>query len=192
MAAVALCALAPGPDAAGDDAARALRLEQVLDAFAAHKRIDARFEERKDLAALERPLHSRGLLRYRAPSRMEKQTLEPQPESFAVDGDWLDRYTEGGGWERHYLPSQPLIAALMAAVQGVLAGDAAVLARYYHVSVEGAPQAWRIVLRPREDGLAELVDAIALDGSGGSLARVETAETGGDTTVMTISDWRAE
>ncbi|MCB1778144.1 MAG: outer membrane lipoprotein carrier protein LolA, partial [Candidatus Competibacteraceae bacterium] len=72
-------------------------LSQVMAALAAVPSVEATFREEKTLAMLQEPLVTHGILYYRAPAYLRKQTLEPQPEDLQADGDWLTLEMPGQG-----------------------------------------------------------------------------------------------
>ncbi len=148
----------------------------------------ARFSERKELAILNEPLESSGTLVYRAPGRLEKHTLAPERESLVLDGKDLVLENTARGWRKTFaLHEHPVIWALVESIRSTLAGDLPTLQRFYEVELEGSEPAWQLRLRSREPGMKAVVDVIRVSGSGTSVSRIETVETGGDRSVMTIS-----
>jgi hypothetical protein len=147
--------------------------------------INARFSERKELAVLEDPLLLTGTLRYNAPHYLQKHTLTPHDERYTVEQDWLTIETSEG--QRNlYLPGHAEVGALVEAIRATLAGDLATLQRHYLLQLAGQPTAWTLRLEPLAEQMAEYVSAIIFHGRGAQVLNVETLETGGDRSVMTI------
>jgi len=161
-------------------------LQQLMESLAAVKSVQATFREEKDLAILQQPLVTTGILRYRAPSYLNKQTLKPQAESYEVDEEWLviDSPTEGR--RNVNLRGYPLIRALVEAIRGTLAGDLRTLERYYQVQLQGQPADWTLRLHPTDKELAKHVNAIMIQGQDNRVLKVETLETDGDRSIMTV------
>jgi outer membrane lipoprotein-sorting protein len=171
---------------AGQATASPWSLRQLMESLAAVKSVQATFREEKDLAILQQPLETTGILRYRAPSYLKKQTLTPQAESYEVDEEWLviDSPTEGR--RNVNLRGYPLIRALVEAIRGTLAGDLRTLERYYQVQLQGQPADWTLRLRPTDKELAEHVNAVIIQGQDNRVLKVETLETDGDRSIMTV------
>lgn len=161
-------------------------LQQLMKSLAAVKSVQATFREEKELAILQQPLVTTGILRYQAPSYLKKQTLQPQAESYEVDEEWLviDSATEGR--RNVNLRGYPLIRALVEAIRGTLAGDLRTLEHYYQVQLQGQAAGWTLRLRPTDKELAEHVNAIIIQGQDNRVLKVETLETDGDRSIMTV------
>jgi hypothetical protein len=70
--------------------------------------------------------------------------------------------------------------------RGTLAGDLETLNRYFDLALSGPMDGWRLRLTPRRAELAEYLSAVVMHGSGGKVLRVETLESSGDRSVMTV------
>ncbi len=161
-------------------------LEQLMPALAAVKAKDATFREQKQVAFLQQPLVTAGTLRYRAPAYVSKQTLQPHQEIYEIDEDWLTIETSMEGRRQLYLPGYPLLRAFAEAIRATLAGDLAALERYYRVQLQGQATAWTLRLQPTGQEMAEHVSAIVIQGQHEQVLSVETLETGGDRSLMTV------
>lgn len=146
----------------------------------------ARFVERKYLQMTTAPLQSSGILRYVAPDRLEKQTLLPQPSRLTIAGEQLSVERPGEPIREISLRERPEIGALVAGVRATMAGDLGTLNRFYTTSLHGGTASWQLDLSPREPRIREWVSIIRITGSGDTLTRVETLESDGDRTEMTI------
>jgi outer membrane lipoprotein-sorting protein len=160
------------------------RLMQMLASVQASQ---ATFTEVKVMANLTRPLQDSGRLTYRRPSHLEKVTVEPLAERLVVDGDRLT-LAEGGAAPRVIdLNAEPVIRGLVDAIRGTLSGDLALLRRAYQVSMQGDVSAWRLILIPTDPSVAQLIVSTTIEGTGTSLRVVQTRQTNGDDTRMTIT-----
>lgn len=148
----------------------------------------ATFQEVKYFAALDRPLRSEGRLYFRRPGHLEKITTAPRPESLVVDGETLTLTEPGAAPVVLRLADRPELEALVDAVRAPLAGDLALMRRYYAVSAEGSLQAWRITLQPDDPGRRHLVRRILIDGNGGDIAMIRVEQANGDTDIMQVTE----
>ncbi len=172
VAAGLLFALGASTAVAADafDAAALMRM------LAANRESRADFIEKKYIAAVDRPVESSGTLAYVAPSRFEKRTVKPKPETLVVDGDTLS--IERGGTKRSIaLSSYPEAAAFTGSIRSTLAGDHAALARDYKVQLDGTPAQWRLTLLPSDPKIAALVSRVTMTGAvAAGTARIDTIE----------------
>jgi outer membrane lipoprotein-sorting protein len=182
---VALAACAPPALAS---AAAEWGVEQLMQALGAVRSSKARFVERKHMAILSAPLESSGALIYIAPSRLEKHTLAPRTESLVLEGEELTIAGDKRDQRRRLnLQDYPLARAFVESIRSTLAGDLPTLTRYYRVELEGGERRWRLRLKPSEPGMQEVVSEIRISGEYGSINAIETIETNGDRSVMTIT-----
>ena len=145
----------------------------------------SRFVEEKSFAALTTVLRSEGTLAFRKPDHLEKVTTSPQYESLVVDGD---RLVVGAGNDAPRvveLAGQPAIRTLIDTLRGALSGDLTALRRTYAVSGTGTPADWRIVLRPLDPAVGQLVREVRLTG-GADIGRIETVAANGDLDTVTV------
>jgi len=152
------------------------------------KKSNATFVERKYLSMLKTPLEFSGTLVYSAPGHLEKYTLLPKPESLVLDQDKLV-VQSGDGRKKHTLSLQdyPVIWAFVESFRSTLAGDMETLNRFYSVTLEGHPKQWLLILRPVDAQMKNLVSEIRINGSLEQISTIETRESGGDYSVMSIS-----
>jgi len=146
-----------------------------------------RFVETRHLAILTRPLEMKGTLSYERPNRLSKHVEAPYDELMTVHGDSATLVNKTKGEQRVVsLRDQPAMAALVESVRATLAGDLPQLEKHYRVKFSGAREAWTMQLVPRAAQVKSYVDTITLAGAGARVTRIETLETSGDRSVMTI------
>ena len=174
---------------ADSDSARSTQwgLGQLMQSLAQVKSIKGQFVERKYLSILNAPLEFSGTLVYTAPSHLEKRTLLPKPESMVLDQDRLT-FERKNQRRSLVLQDYPVIWAFVEGIRSTLAGDLQTLNRFYRVSLEGNATQWHLVLVPSEMQMQGVVSEIHIDGSKNRVASIEIIETGGDHSVMTITE----
>ena len=167
--------------------AAAWTINELMHNLAQVKNSRATFVERKYLSILKTPLEYSGTLTYIAPGHLEKHTLLPKSESMVLDQNIL--VVQNGNAQKRTLslPDYPVIWAFVESIRSTLAGDIATLSRFYHVTLEGHPKQWLLILRPVDAQMKNLVSEIRISGSLEQISTIETRESGGDYSVMRIS-----
>lgn len=167
-------------------------IERLMQDLGQVKLAKGRFVERKHLAILTAPLESSGTLLYIAPDRLEKHTLGPRAETLVLEGEQLTIVTKGVGKapDRRRtvrLQDQPAIAVFVESIRSTLAGDLTLLRRLYEIALDGDERKWRLVLKPGDPKMRELVSEIRIGGSRSWIHSIEFLEAGGDRSVMSIT-----
>ena len=162
-------------------------LPQLMQSLARVKSASAQFTERKTVRMLSAPLVASGTLTYVAPDHMQKITLSPAPERFTLDGDQV---TIVGGPDNSThtfsVPDYPQIGGLVEGIRATLAGDLAALERSYAVRLTGGPSDWQLLLAPKDGELARFIKSVRIVGSDDRIHAVDTEESDGDHSDMTI------
>jgi outer membrane lipoprotein-sorting protein len=160
-------------------------LSALMLRFGAVKQATARFTERKYLHILEAPLEDSGVLIFAAPGSLQKNTLQPNAERLMIDGDTLTIEREGKT-ETLDLADYPELGGFIEGIRATLAGNLATLERLYDPQLDGSIEAWRLVLKPRDEKMRQLIQSIRISGRDVHIERIETLERDGDHTDMTI------
>ena len=161
-------------------------INELMHSLAQVKKSQATFVERKFISLLKAPLKYSGTLSYTAPGHLEKYTLLPKPESMVLDQNTL--VVQSGEAQKRALSLQnyPALWAFVESFRSTLAGDIATLNRFYHVTLEGHPKQWLLILRPVDTQMKNLVSEIRISGRLEQIDTIETRESGGDYSVMSI------
>lgn len=177
-----------GPKALADEQRDGqFTLESLMRALSEVESIDAAFRETRTVAVLNEPVILTGVLRYRAPDYVLKKVLLPRRESIEISGDQLFIDSSEDGTRSLRLEDYPAIGAFVESFRATLAGDLDSLRRHYRAALEGTSGRWRLRLEPIEPAIAEHVDAILIRGSASRVLRIETRQTDGSRSVMTIT-----
>jgi hypothetical protein len=178
--------LVPGAAAAADSST--WDVARLMQELAKVKTSKGRFVERRYLGILTAPLESSGTLLYVAPDRLEKRTLSPRVESVLLEGEQLTLESEQPKRRRSIrLEDYPAVGVFVESIRSTLAGDLAALKRLFDIALEGDERRWRMVLRPGEPKMQELVSEIRISGRGGTIGSIEFLEPNGDRSTMTIT-----
>ena len=182
LAAVVVHGAAAAAESSSWDVAR------LMQELAKVKTSKARFVERRYVGILTTPLESSGTLLYVAPDRLEKRTLAPRAESMLLEGERLTLESEQPKRRRSIrLDDYPAVGVFVESIRSTLAGDLAALKRLFDLALEGDERRWRLVLKPGEPSMQELVSEIRIGGSRGSIDSIEFLEPNGDRSTMTIT-----
>ncbi len=188
LALIAAAALRAMPVAAQAPApAPSWSLPDLMQRFAAVKTASAHFVERKYLHMLKEPIEDSGTLFYRAPAQLRKDTLKPQYEHLIVDHDLLTIERDDKS-QTLRLDDYPQIWAIIEGIRATLAGDRPALENYYRLNLEGNVDAWQLSLEPKDFKIKELIRVIRIFGSGAHIKRIDTEESDGDRSEMTITE----
>lgn len=166
----------------------AWNVARLMQELAKVKTSKARFVERRYVGILTAPLESSGTLLYVAPDRLEKRTLSPRAESVSLEGEQLTLESEQPKRRRSIsLAEYPAIGVFVESIRSTLAGDLAALKRLFDIALEGDERRWRMVLKPTDRNMQELLSEIRVGGSRGTIDSIEFLEPNGDRSTMTIT-----
>lgn len=152
----------------------------------------AHFTERKSLPMLSAPLQLSGTLAYRAPDYVRKTTAPPYAQNFVLQGGEITLTGQDGQTHHFSVAQDPEIGDLAEGIRAVLAGDLPALQRVFKVAYAGSPQAWRIVLTPKDKDLTHFVARIVVTGAGDEIRRIDTFGGDGSDSEMRITEDRRD
>jgi len=160
-------------------------IDQLMAALAKQPQGAATYTETKTIAMLEQPVESSGELLFVPPSRLEKRTLTPKPESMVLDGDTL---TLTRGRRTHVLRLQdyPQVAGMVESIRATLAGDRKALEKVYQLALSGDTERWSLTLTPLDARVGKVISRIRMDGTRARVRSIEILQADGDSSVMTI------
>ena len=166
-------------------------LVQLMQQRAQVTQARAHFTEQRNSAFFERPLILSGTLHYNSPARVEKQIDAPFKERYVADGDVLRIERAGKRPRTVSLREHPALWAFVESFRATLAGNLSTLQRFYELSLEGGREHWRLLLRPRNEQMRELVDSIKIEGTNADITAIEILEVGGDSSRLSIGPARS-
>lgn len=161
-------------------------LDGFLEDMASIPATDARFTETLTLDILEAPLTSHGSLSYRRPDYLIKKVESPEYMMLEVSEDRLVIET---GQDRHTfsLDARPEIRAFIESYRATLSGNRAVLEEYYEATLSGSREDWILQLQPKTAEMKSRIQHIELSGSGTQVQQIETLESSGGLSHMSIT-----
>jgi len=147
----------------------------------------AAFTEESRLAALAQPQESTGVLVYRRPDFLQKQTIAPRSENLVIDGAALT-LSRGDAAPRHLdLTEHPEIAAIITAIRAPLQGDLASLEQHFEPRLAGSFDNWQMVLVPSDAAGRRFLRYVVIDGAGTDLRQIRIVQANGDAQRLTLT-----
>jgi outer membrane lipoprotein-sorting protein len=158
----------------------------LMSLFATSKHIKADFAERKYLQILDTPVESSGELVFKAPSRLEKRTKLPRPETLLIEGNKVS--IERGSFKRVLsLDEFADMASLVQSLTATFRGDQPSIEQFFNWKLSGPVSRWQLILTPKSSKLFVTLREIRLSGDNSYVHTVETTLTDGDRSLMTLS-----
>lgn len=141
--------------------------------------VRGQFEQKKFIAALERPLISSGDFLIARERGVLWRTHKPFAQTLRLSRQEIVQ--EQGGQVRLHLTAErePAVRAINQVLFALFAGDLGALEKSFIVSGKLDSTQWRAVLRPASNSLAQLFKEIRIEGAG-HVQRVEILEANGD------------
>lgn len=146
----------------------------VLPELVRHDAAVGRFTQQRRLPELERPIESSGRFAYADERGLLWQVREPVASNLVIDADGVFRDGE------RVRDSQAL-AAIRPLFAGLFGGDLEGLERDFTVSRTDVDSGWRLVLEPRDAGLARALERLVIAGDAEPTRLVIESADGGRT-----------
>jgi hypothetical protein len=166
-------------------------LDAILDRMASTSGVEAVFEESKELALLEAPLETRGVIYFVPPDRFARFTTSPGFSALIVTGDDV-RLREGRDAEPIDLSGNPVARVFVENFVVLWSGDRERLQELYAPEFRGEPDAWELRLVPRRSPLADVIASITLRGDGDAMKEMLVEERDGDRTTTHFEATRSD
>lgn len=176
------------PQTQRDEGSNGWNVEQLLERLAKNRQMEVRFEETAFSNLLTEPLKTQGILRFTLPARLEKHVTAPYDERYLVEGDQVLFENKKKGRSRTLsLQDDAVLRAFVEAFRSTLANDVVTLRRFYHVTLQGEPRRWVLILNPLDNAVREVVESIQFSGEGQRVSSIEVLAADGDRSVMVIT-----
>jgi Outer membrane lipoprotein carrier protein LolA-like len=160
-------------------------INEVMRLLAMRQHGHVEFVEQHFLKMLSRPIESSGDLRYDAPDRLEKRTLQPHAEALILAGGVLtvERAHSRRVMDLH---AYPQVEPFIEGIRATMAGDRRALERVFKVDFAGSVARWTLTLIPLESSTKQSVAQVRIDGARDQLLKVEIRQIDGDRSLMTL------
>ena len=163
----------------------ALELSTILSASKVSPPARVAFEEQRHNALFDTPLQLFGYLEYLEPGVLRKVVESPFQESFLVESD---RILIVRGGESRALPFNRSneLAAILGAIEAILAGDASRIESIFEYEVTGTADSWTIDLVPKSRKIGRHPDSLRVSGDDGAVGQLLIYLHGGEWHSMNI------
>lgn len=184
-----LCVMLGRPAFAAAEAPRAgvLTLEILMQHFSTTRGVRAEFEERKQMALLQQPVVSRGVLYFVPPARMARHVREPLASSLIIEDDKLF-FRDDLGSEEMSLAERPEARELVGHFLVLFQGNLPALRKKYDIAFEAKAEQWQLTLRPRTFPAKSFIEFVQMVGNDRALLAMTLLETDGDRTDTLFSN----
>jgi len=157
----------------------------LMAALAARGDANATFTELRYVPVLDAPVRASGTLRFVAPDRLEKHTLQPRTESLILAGEQLT-LRQGTKTRTLALADLPDGGLAINSLRGTMAGNLAALRRGWTVTLHGDRRLWTLSLAPVSQAVAQVIESVMIEGRQDQIDRIEIRQADGVRSVMQI------
>lgn len=162
-------------------------MQEIRQRVGTPESVRGQFEQKKHIAALERPLRSRGDFLVARNRGVVWRTQTPFPQVLKLTRREIIQ--EQNGKVRFQLSAErePAVKAVNQVLFALFAGDFAALEQSFTSSGKVEGERWRVTMQPSSNALAQLFKEIRLEGAR-TVQRVELFEANGDRTEIRFKD----
>jgi hypothetical protein len=160
---------------------------EIQSMLAKPKVLCGRFDQRKQLAGLKKPLASNGRFCVVADKGVLWRTLEPFPNTVRLTRDEIVHLQGDRVAMRLDAKQEPAVRMINGVLFALLAGDLGQIEKLFAVDGTIHDNSWRVTLKPHEPFLAKAISSIALDG-GAYVKNITISETSGDRSSIVFSE----
>ena len=167
-------------------------LDAVSERLRQVKIIRARFQQKKKLAALRRPLKSTGSFLFAPHEGVYWHTEKPFANTLILTEKGIYQCSENAPPFRIEAAEQPVVHSFTRVFMSMFSGDSAELEKKFDLYFEGDPQKkWRIGLEPKGKIAAKMIQRIIIDGSV-HFDQITLLEPSGDRTEIMLEEVATE
>lgn len=173
--------------AGGMSASAASMLSQIGAQIEQHAVVRAEFVQTKQMAALKRPLVTRGRLTFSRTHGVLWQIEQPYRMSYVLGETRIVEIGSDGVRRIRETRDVPGLAQVGRVFRAVLGANSDALREYFDATVQGDPAKWSIELKPRQSQLAQYLSGMQLSG-GRFVEEIRISEAAGDSTQIRFSN----
>ncbi|MGH8525711.1 MAG: outer membrane lipoprotein carrier protein LolA [Gammaproteobacteria bacterium] len=159
---------------------------EIQSMLAKAKVLCGRFDQRKQLAGLKKPLAANGRFCVVADKGVLWRTLHPFPNTVRLTRDEIVHLQGDRVATRLDAKQEPAVRMINSVLFALLAGDLGQIEQWFEVDGAIHDYGWSVSLKPREPALAKAICSVALDGDA-YVKNITISEAGGDRTSIVFS-----
>lgn len=160
---------------------------EIQSMLAKPKVLCGRFDQRKQLVGLKKPLTSNGRFCVVADKGVLWRTLEPFPNTVRLTRDEIVHLQGDRVAMRLDAKQEPAVRMINSVLFALLAGNLGQIEKVFAVDGGIHDNSWSVTLKAREPALAKAISSIALDG-GAYVKNITISEASGDRTSIVFSE----
>jgi Outer membrane lipoprotein carrier protein LolA-like len=160
---------------------------EIQSMLAKPKVLCGRFDQRKELAGLKKPLAANGRFCVVADKGVLWRTLHPFPNTVRLTRDEIVHLQGDRVAMRLDAKQEPAVRMINSVLFALLAGDLGQIEKLFAVDGTAHDNSWRVTLKPHEPALAKAISSIALDG-GAYVKNITISEASGDRSSIVFSE----
>ena len=160
---------------------------EIQSMLAKPKVLCGRFDQKKQLAGLKKPLASNGRFCVVADKGVLWRTLEPFPNTVRLTRDEIVQLQGDRVAMRLDAKQEPAVRMINGVLFALLAGDLGQIEKLFAVDGVTHENSWRVTLKPHELALAKAISSIALD-CGAYVKNITISEASGDRSSIVFSE----
>lgn len=165
--------------------ARAELLDELAAQAAAHPLVRAEFTQTKRMAAMKRPLLTRGRLTFLRGQGVLWQIEQPYRMSYVLGENRIVEIGEDGARRVREARDMPGLAQVGRIFQAMLGANTEALREHFDLRAEGDARRWTLELKPRQAQLAQFLDGLRISGAR-FVEEIQIDEAGGDSTQILL------
>ena len=160
---------------------------EIQSMLAKPKVLCGRFDQRKQLAGLKKPLASNGRFCVVADKGVLWRTLQPFPNTVRLTRDEIVHMQGDRVTMRLDAKQEPAVRLINSVLFALLAGDLDQIEKLFEIDGYIHDNLWKVTLKAREPALAKALSNVVLDG-GAYVKNITISETSGDRNSIVFSE----
>lgn len=158
----------------------------VIESLSQQSRDVVKYEEIHEAFYLEKPLLSKGVMRFEPPDKLIKTVIEPESVIQVIEGDMVVVKWDNGKTERFSLEQHPGLKTMAYTLRSLLTGNASYFEENFKVEYSENEENWKLVLIPIDTNVKKWIKDILITGKNRTLNQFIITEVNGDRTTTRL------
>ncbi|MBT0568752.1 outer membrane lipoprotein carrier protein LolA [Curvibacter sp. CHRR-16] len=162
-------------------------LAQIRKQLARYGMVQARFVQLRQMAALKRPLQSKGFFVFSQADGLFWQLESPVRMGYWLTDQRMVEVDTAGVRKERSARDNPALGQVGKVMRAFFSGDVAAVQDFFDIKASGTVARWSLQLSPKQPAVAQLFKGLAVSG-GAYLELIQIDEQSGDSTILTLSE----
>jgi len=145
--------------------------------------VTIKFAEIRRTRFLSLPETLTGVMKFRPPAYFERKSGS---RAMVIDGDQIS-ISSASGNKTLNINESPALQAMVTAFVAPLSGEPDKISNFFSIDLAGTEAAWTLKLKPLSTAVSGYIKSISMTGSNGQILTIETVESNGDTSYITLN-----